>query len=298
MNIKRAFIALGAILFSGFLAGFSQQAQATPHYTPASPDCIAWNVASTSWPTGPTGDVHYFICDGSYQNFLNPSIISITMRDHVLAKHSAVVRSKLAAAHVGLFLFAEDWQYNQYPHTHISNFLEHGWSGTAPSLSGPTGAHPWPAIVILESYCLNPPTGCTNSDYSFNQKLVNHEIGHAIDMTQGSPSQSSSFTTRLDQDIIDFNLLTNINWGGIPATCTQTVNFDKLKCWLAIPTTYTTAEVRAEFFAECYASTKFGGTHPAGASTIVANYFRTGGPMAPSSRQRSCSYANDFAETP
>lgn len=300
MNIKRAFIALGAMLLSvGSLVAFPQQAQATPHYTPASPDCIAWNLASTTWPQGPTGDVHFFICDGSYVGFANPSPVSIAIRDAGSNQQTTVVKNKLAAAHVGLFVFAFDWQYNQYPHTQIGSILENGYAGTTPSMSGAGGAHPWPAIIILESRCVTPPSGCTNAQYLDYKRIVNHEVGHALDIISGYPSQSSSFTTRLDQDIIDFNLKTNVSWGGTNPNCNAiTPNFARLKCALNIPSTYTTAQVRSEIWADCYGSDQPNGTYPGPASVVLSTNFRTGGATPPSTRQRSCTYVNAFVQTP
>ena len=103
MNLRKTFFALGAMILGVGFFGASP-AQATPHYVPHAP-CIDWNSPLTDWPTASTGNTHFFICDGSYQNHLNPSGISISGVRNAGMAQSAVVKTKLLNANYDLFVF-------------------------------------------------------------------------------------------------------------------------------------------------------------------------------------------------
>lgn len=292
MNIKRL-IALGAMILGVGFFGASQ-AQATPHHVPHAP-CIDWNVASTSWPTANTGDTHFFICDGSYQNHMNPSPISISGVRNAGQNQSAVVKNKLLTAGYDLFVFKSAADFGTYFGVTPPTGLVGGVTAINMGAS-----HPGPGIAIFEIFCVNPPTGCTTPNYTNTSRVTNHEIGHAVDNIMGTPSIATgagTFRTQFDADIVKFNTIPNVNWSGLPAPCNSGQNFDKLKCWFDITYPTTNNAFYKEFWAECYAAKQPSGGYPAQASTILKNYFSTGG-MAPSSTVRSCTIANNTAQTP
>lgn len=294
MNLRKTFLALGAMILGVGFFGASP-AQATPHYVPHAP-CIDWNVASTTWPTANTGDTHFFICDGSYQNHMNPSPISISGVRNAGQNQSAVVRTKLLNAGYDLFVFKSVPDYNAYTG---KNFPSGIGSLTTTNMSTD---HPGPAIAIFEEFCTNPPSGCTTQNYTDTARLVNHEVGHAVDNIMGSPSLlqgPGKFVTQFDIDRQAFNALnpSTINFSGIPAVCNSGQNFDKLKCWLNVIYPDTNPQFYREFWAHCYAASQPSGGYPPQPHTILKNYFKTGG-MAPSGTVRSCTIANNTAQTP
>lgn len=297
MNIRKTFLALGAMILGvGF---FGASPASASHYTPHTP-CIAWGVASTQWPTATTGDTHFFICDGSYQNQMNPSPISISGVRNAGQNQSAVVKTKLLNAGYDLFVFKSPADYNAYTG---KNVPAGAGSLTTTNMSAD---HPGPAIAIFEEFCTNPPTGCTSQNYLDTARLVNHEVGHAVDNIMGMPSLlqgPGKFVTQFDLDRQQFNTLTNVNWTGLPGTgnvpgnCNIGQNFDKLKCWLNVTYSDTNPQFYREFWAHCYAASQTSGGYPPQPHTILKNYFKTGG-MAPSSTVRSCTIVNNTAQTP
>lgn len=297
MNIKQAFLALCAVLGVGFFGASS--AQATPHYTPSAP-CIEWNVASTTWPTANTGDTHFFICDGSYQNHMNPSAIAISGVRNAAQNQSAVVRNKLLTNNVDVFVFKTPADYNSYVGGFPSPQAQPNWLGITTTSMQPLGPHTGYSIAIFED-CTNPPTGCVTANYTTASRTVNHEVGHAVDFIMGQPSLmtgTGKFKTQFDLDKAAFNALNpaTINWTGLPASCTGT-NFQKLKCWIKVTDADGSDQFYREFFAHCYSAAQPSSGYPVDPVNRLYNYFSTGG-MAPSSTVRSCTIANNTAQTP
>ena len=139
-------------------------------------------------------------------------------------------------------------------------------------------------------------------NYTDTARLVNHEVGHAVDNIMGMPSLlqgPGKFVTQFDIDVNAFNALNpnTINFSGIPSGCNTGSNFAKLKCWLNVPYANTDAQFYREFWAHCYAASQSSGGYPPQPHTILKNYFKTGG-MAPSSTVRSCTIVNNTAQTP
>ncbi len=297
MNLKRAFLALGAMILGVGFFGASA-AHATPHYTPHAP-CIDWAVSSTVWPAASAGDTHFFICDGSYQNHSGPSAMAISGVRNAAQNQSAVVRAKMMAHNVDVFVFTDPTAYNTYVGASAQQ-APAGVGGLTAMTMQPVG-HTGPAVSIFETYCPNPPTGCLSVHYLVATKTVNHEIGHVIDNISGVPSLQTGtgkFKTQFDLDRTAFdNYAGSINWSGLPSHCNVTGNFAKLKCWLDINFSIGSNDFYKEFFAECYAGDQPGGGYPSQPSAILSSFFSTGG-MAPSGTVRSCTIANNIAQTP
>jgi len=297
MTIRQRFLALAAtILGIGFFGASS--AQATPHYTPSAP-CIDWNVSSTTWPTANAGDTHFFICDGSYQNHANPSAIAISGVRNAAQNQSAVVRNKLLTNNVDVFVFKTPADYNSYVGLLAPQAASNLLGFTTTSMQ-PLGPHTGYSIAIFED-CTNPPTGCVTADYTTASRTVNHEVGHAVDFLMGQPSLmtgTGKFKTQFDLDKAAFNALSpsTINWSGLPGTCTGT-NFEKLKCWIKVTEADGSDQFYREFFAHCYSAAQPSSGYPVVPVNRLYQYFSTGG-MAPSSTVRSCTIANNTAQTP
>lgn len=153
--------------------------------------------------------------------------------------------------------------------------------------------------MMTEVIC--PLTPCQTAQLTDIARVVNHEIGHAIDFVGGLPSAATgagSFRNQLDADKITFNAQ-NVNWSGLKPACTsQPDNWFKLKCALNI-LDYPEGSDNAyrEWWAHCYATKKSLGSFPAYGSSKLNSYFHTGG-MAPSGQIRACNIVTNIAETP
>ncbi len=290
MNIRRGFLALAAMILGvGFLG--ASPAQATPHYVPAAP-CIEWNVASTTWPTADAGDTHFFICDGSYQNHMNPSSQAIAVRNQAQAQ-AAVIRTKMKSVHTDVFVWMSPETYNAYPHT-ASDALAPVGNGTYGITVHPMGpGHPTASINIFRRGCL----ACVDYPSLDLQRTLNHELGHALDIYHLKPSQGATYGNMLTVDFNDFDMVQNVNWSGLPGNCNSGSNSHKLKCWFQHDFPNGNLTLQKEFFAEEFAAGVNNSTIPPQAATILRSYFSTGN-MPPANRVRSYSWVKTLVNTP
>lgn len=93
---------------------------------------------------------------------------------------------------------------------------------------GESSVHPGIAINVFVSDPLN---------HTFNQRVTNHEMGHAVDLILGSPSinSGSQFTSKLLLDINTINLLPTYllfaPYGGLTPACqTAGSNYLRMQC--------------------------------------------------------------------
>lgn len=288
MNLKRAFIALGAMLLGvGFFGAFPQQALA---YTPK-PPCVPFNSPGTSWPT----NGHFFICDGTYQSGIPASAEALSARQ-AANNTVAALKTKLLAAEVDVFFFYKPEDANVYPDFIYAAPVGADSRGFTTNTQGPY--HIKPAILIFAKGCAAPYVppfgGCPVYVGQDIIRSTNHEIGHAMDIVMGRPSLLSPYQNMLAQDFADFDAITYTFPVANP--CTTGTNSQKLICWFQHQTSDPN-ELAKEFFAEEYAAGASGGTLPAQAGTVLKNYFKTGG-MPPSATQRSYTRVQDLANTP
>jgi hypothetical protein len=290
MNLKRGFLALAAMILGvGFFGASPAQA-----YTPQFP-CVSFNSPGTSWPT----NGHFFICDGTGPGTgLGPSSQAIAVRNAANSTRTNA-KTKLNNAGVDVFVFISPDgpnQYNSYPDFPTHSPVGLGIRGFTINTQG-TG-HPTPAIAVYAKGCFSGCPGYTDLDI---QRATNHEIGHALDIVLGRPSQGAAYRNKLNQDFIDFDAVIGpVNFSGIPPSCNVGSNSQKLKCWFGYnvpPYSTNPLELSKEFFAEEYAAGASNGTLPPQAGTILKNYFKTGG-MPPSTRARSYTHVQDLVNAP
>lgn len=286
MNLRRTFLALGAMILGVGFFGASQ-AQA---YTPK-PPCVAFTSPGTSWPT----NGHFFICDGTGPGTgLPPSAGALAARDAANATNSTL-KAKFVANQVDVFVwFSPDGagQHNSYPDFLYSSPVG-GVRGFTVNTQGPY--HIKPVVSIFA----RPTFGSAPFSSTDVFRATAHEIGHMMDIVNGRPSQASTFQNMLQTDFNDFDAYTgSINWSGLPPTCTGS-NSAKLKCWFQYnvpPFSTNFNDLAREFFAEEYACSVTA-TIPPQAGTVLRSYFSTG-QMPPNTRVRSRSYVKDMITAP
>ncbi len=212
MKIKKAVIALGAMLLGcGLFGASSAMAACTPKSFLTTP------LPPTSWQQFPTNG-HMYYCGASIQ-----------------ATDANVVKIAAAAA-------TASGASTPTPQPRI-RYQVSGNGGTA---GAPTvDVYAWESLASMKLYFnlpnLQPPPGTLAAGYTlrpgestvhpgiavnifvtdplahtFNQRVTNHEMGHAADLILGSPSvnPNSQFTAKLQLDINTINLLpTNLLFG-------------------------------------------------------------------------------------
>ncbi len=266
MNIRKAVIAIGAMLLSfGFFGASPALA-----YTPKSP-CVAWHGFTGAWPT----INNFFVCDGTGAFGVTISAPALAAATQANATRQTL-NGKLATGLYDLFYFdnPEDASNTSYPDFATSvPEIGNGVRGFTISTQG--AKHLPPVVMIFGRGCRS--VNCPYYASDDIKRATNHEVGHALDILKGIPSAQTTWRTKFNADSATYDTRT-FTWTGLPTGCTsQPTNTFKLACWFGMDKTKFSnqAYLSKEFFAEEYACKAAGGTLPPQAGIALCTYFRT-----------------------
>jgi hypothetical protein len=272
MNIKRAFLALGAMILGVGFFGASPALACTPAFHPTTQQpATSWN----QWPV----NTHMYWC-GTSANDVDANVIknAATSATNSGASTPApqpkmkFLFSGNGVGAVDVYAFGNWTDATTY--FNINPTLPPGV--TAANVRGYTiqpgesSVHPGTAVIIINK--VDPVT--MQNDHTWNTHATNHEIGHAADITFNRPSQNSgsTFRTTLQTEINTFNGKTTFDWtpyGGLTATCAAKANnFAKLQCkWESDAGSF------AELYASAYGAKSPGSIHDQDLVHILNNEF-------------------------
>jgi len=282
MNLRRTFLALGAMILGVGFFGASPASAAQTYFPAANSPCKVYTLAGSTWPT----NGHFFLCDGTTSPTGTASVVMNTARNA-----HASLRGKLDAEKVDVFVFpspVEVAAYVDFQHSiPLTGLQADDYGATWPSQGQ---LHPYGAIVLMKK-SLNG-TVHTNTEMT---RATAHELGHGLDMVYNFPSQQANFNNLLAVDIVDFNKVTNPppNFAGFSSTClSKPKNMDKLLCH---EQNLQAGSVK-ELFADLYASYQAGtGTLPPEVGVLLQNYFTLGSSQPQVKKYRSRQYVIDLA---
>jgi len=278
MNLRKTFLALGAMILGVGFFGASPASAHQTYFPGNNTGCKVYTQAGASWPL----NGHFFLCDGTTSPTGTANNVKISA-----SATEASLKAKLDAEKVDVFVFKDAVAVNSYIDFHnaipFTGLKADDYGATWPSQGQD---HPAPAIVVMKQSLAGVPY--TTTDVG---RTTDHEIGHAMDIVYGFPSGKANFNALLAVDIVDFNQVPNVNWAGLPSpSCTSKIkNMDKLLCWEQ----NNSGDVK-EFFADLYASTK-GGTIPPQVGSRMGSYFTKGSGSPQVNKYRSRQYVIDLA---
>lgn len=264
MNIRKAVIAIGAMLLSfGFFGASPALA-----YTPKSP-CVAWHGFTGAWPT----INNFFVCDGTGAFGVTISAPALAAATQANATRQTL-NGKLATGLYDLFYFDNPEDANGYT-DFATDVPEIGPGVRGFTISTQGTNHLPPVLMVFGRGCRAP--SCQYYPTLDVKRATNHEVGHALDILKGTPSAQNTWRTKFNTDSAAYDLLP-LTWQGLPSSCTsQPTNTLKLACWFGMDKTKfgNQTYLSKEFFAEEYACKASNGTVPIQASIALCNSFRT-----------------------
>lgn len=287
MNIRRSFLALAAMILGVGFFGASPASAACPPTA-----VLRLKPPTTTWNTWPDNG-HMWYCgplspttDGGGTN---------DVRGKALSASSSMNSQPVGQQPKLRFLFT--FGVNGSGPVNVYKF--DSWNdaktffGINPPLPVPgtplgyttgvteSASHPGINVIVL-----NQLAGGGGVDHTKIGRITNHEMGHAVDRVYGgstgalpSLNPTSNYTIKLNQDISDFNNLTESQafsaYGGVPGICwpgnPSKSNWEKLQCkWPSL------AGNNSEFFASVFgAIVPSGLTEPHLTNLINQKFTRT-----------------------